>query len=127
MSTTISTKRIEWIDALRGFTMLFVVYYHLEVCGLFIDSPAHGLNGFFRTFRMPLFFFISGFVAYKNNELWNLNNYKTKLIKKRLMMRMYLKEIGLKIDALVIMTIKKREIICFQIQINGNMIQHIMN
>lgn len=82
MSTTISTKRIEWIDALRGFTMLFVVYYHLEVCGLFIDSPAHGLNSFFRTFRMPLFFFISGFVAYKNNELWNLNNYKTKLIKK---------------------------------------------
>ena len=32
-----------------------------------------------------------------------------------------------KIDVPVFMTIKKREIICFQIQINGNMIQHIMN
>ncbi len=62
-----STKRIEYIDAMRGFTMFLVVMCHVSAWGLNCD----GYSSIFSTFRMPLFFFISGFVFYKVNTLWN--------------------------------------------------------
>ena len=34
------------------------------------------------TFRMPLFFFISGFIAYKSAEYWNLSFFKQRMITK---------------------------------------------
>ena len=82
MNTNNGTKRIEWIDALRGFTMLLVVYSHVEVLGM--DIPAHisGLNSLVTLFRMPLFFFISGFVAYRINDTWDFKSYNAKMLKK---------------------------------------------
>ncbi len=56
--------RIEYIDCLRGVTMLLVVWYHLFRVG-FTHKYDSSIVTFFGTFRMPLFFFISGFVAYK--------------------------------------------------------------
>ena len=53
------TKRIEYIDAMRGFTMLLVVMFHVE--WTFWGSD-YGYNSFIEVFRMPLFFFISGWV-----------------------------------------------------------------
>lgn len=76
MSTQTSSKRIEYIDALRGFTMILVVFSHIFIPGI---SP---LNKLFVTFRMPLFFFISGYIAYKANEVWNFSNYTQKLLSK---------------------------------------------
>lgn len=75
-TTPTSTKRIEYIDALRGFTMILVVFSHLYIPDI---TP---LNKIFITFRMPLFFFISGFIAYKANEIWNLSSYTAKLLNK---------------------------------------------
>lgn len=60
--------RIEWIDAMRGFTMLIVVWYHVclnTYCGESYDV----FTLFFKTFRMPLFFFISGFIAFRLGEI----------------------------------------------------------
>ncbi|MBD5230778.1 MAG: acyltransferase [Bacteroidales bacterium] len=51
------SNRAEWIDIVRGVTMLLVVYSH--VC-----SSSSSLNSIFLTTRMPLFFFISGFFMY---------------------------------------------------------------
>ena len=59
-------KRIEYIDALRGFTMLLVVYHHIQFIG-YGDNDFDSFNDVFIKFRMPLFFFISG---------WVLNNSK---------------------------------------------------
>lgn len=56
-----SKSRIGYIDAMRGFTMILVVYHHVILYVLQIDST---INSIFLTFRMPLFFFISGFMAY---------------------------------------------------------------
>ena len=81
MQTNTATKRIGWIDALRGFTMILVVFYHVEIFSLGIE-PDFGLNGLFKLFRMPLFFFISGFIAYRSNELWDAAHYRTRLLKK---------------------------------------------
>ena len=82
MQTSTNRKRIEWIDALRGFTMILVVFSHVETFGLDIHSNGDGINDFFRLFRMPLFFFVSGFIAYRMNEVWDWNHYKGSMLKK---------------------------------------------
>ena len=61
-------QRIEYIDALRGFTMLLVVMTHCS--GFCLQSMDGSFNSFMVQFRMPLFFFISGFVFYKKT-IWN--------------------------------------------------------
>lgn len=64
----IPTKRIEYIDALRGFTMILVVFAHVETIG-FSDAMHKSFFGdLFCMFRMPLFFFISGFIAWRERE-----------------------------------------------------------
>lgn len=71
METIAPRKRIEYIDALRGFTMLLVVFSHIELFGLGIYSNDSVLNTLFIQFRMPLFFFISGFLAYSAKKVWD--------------------------------------------------------
>ncbi len=61
------TERIEYIDALRGFTMILVIYYHVQVIS-YGYNDFDSFNNVFIKFRMPLFFFISGWVL-NNNKL----------------------------------------------------------
>lgn len=69
--------RIEYIDAMRGFTMLLVVYCHVTCMTfqdgqLVMDFPQRWIfNNLFVQFRMPLFFLVSGFVMYKASRMWN--------------------------------------------------------
>lgn len=60
--------RIEYIDALRGFTMILVVFTHVEIFS-FMKSYSSFIYEIIVSFYMPLFFFISGFMA--NKEVWN--------------------------------------------------------
>ena len=60
------SQRIGYIDAIRGFTMMLVVYNHVLVHSFGGDAN-WGFNSIFITFRMPLFFFISGFLMYKTD------------------------------------------------------------
>lgn len=76
-------KRIEYIDALRGFTMILVVLSHVAHINLGVDvSNNDNFHYYFQQFRMPLFFFVSGFLLYKANFKWNLENTKFFLYKK---------------------------------------------
>lgn len=65
------TNRIEYIDALRGFIMLLIVMIH--VSNFCLESVYR--IGTFHTllfeFELPLFFFVSGFVFYKDMN-WNI-------------------------------------------------------
>ena len=63
------TKRIGYIDAMRGFTMILVVYSH--VCGFCLGDRSMGFNDVLFLFRMPCFFFISGWLFYKADRQWN--------------------------------------------------------
>lgn len=74
-------KRIQWIDAMRGFTMFLVVLGHVFLFSLGY-AKATALPSIFLTFRMPLFFFISGFVAYKSVDKWNSGFFIDNLLKK---------------------------------------------
>lgn len=62
-------KRMLWIDAMRGFSMLLVVFGHV-----LIPMNLSGYNSFLGsvllTFRLPLFFFVSGFFAYRALNWW---------------------------------------------------------
>lgn len=68
------TNRIQFIDGLRGFTISLVVYHHL--CAIAFPPDLSFVNNIFLSFRMPLFFFISGFFVYSHN-------YTKQLLKKR--------------------------------------------
>lgn len=72
-------KRIEYIDALRGFTMILVVMAH--VCQFSFNTSSTILS-FFSVFRMPLFFTISGFVLYKPQMVFDGTTLMTFLKKK---------------------------------------------
>lgn len=67
-----------YIDALRGVTMFLVVYHHvIGVCngGTLVFEKA-------LLFRMPLFFLISGFVAYKSLDFWTPRNTGKRIVDK---------------------------------------------
>ena len=46
-------KRISWIDMAKGYGIVFVILEHMGTCSL---------GTWIRTFHMPLFFFLSGYV-----------------------------------------------------------------
>ena len=54
-------KRLDYLDSLRGVAMLCVIYYH--IC-IYLLGESTAINDSLVRWRMPLFFFISGFFAF---------------------------------------------------------------
>ncbi len=65
------SQRIGYIDALRGFTMFLVVLNHVAMLCWHITSKTPSFHTYLTQVRMPMFFFISGFVLYKADVVWN--------------------------------------------------------
>lgn len=59
------SRRLEYMDCLRGVAMIFVIYFHLLAYQTDTNSA---VNEFLMRWRMPLFFFISGFFALITND-----------------------------------------------------------
>ncbi|MBQ9284932.1 MAG: acyltransferase [Bacteroidaceae bacterium] len=76
-------QRLEWLDALRGFTMFMVVTNHIYGFGFDTNTKYSMFMSVCLLFRMPLFFFISGFLAYKASFSWNMRD-TSQLIAKKL-------------------------------------------
>ena len=82
INTMKQKERMEWLDAMRGFTMILVVAYHVAQIG-FDQSIKHSSSlSFLMLFRMPLFFFVSGFLAYKASLVWDFKTFISLLGKK---------------------------------------------
>ena len=64
-------QRIEYIDAMRGFTMILVVFAH--VCYFCFGDSRMGYNAIFILFRLPCFFMLSGWLF----EPVSSNSFKT--------------------------------------------------
>ena len=77
-------NRIGYIDALRGLTMILVVYFHIAAYGF--GSYELGYNDIIERFRMPTFFFISGWLFYKADRIWNRQAI-TSIIRKKFMVQ----------------------------------------
>ena len=63
-------QRLEWLDALRGFTMLMVVTNHVYGMSFATNTKYSMFMSLCLLFRMPLFFFISGFLAWRPAFTW---------------------------------------------------------
>ncbi len=69
-------KRIGYLDALRGFAIFMIVFMHVEhfCLGITFDKSIWG--SIVITFFLPVFFFISGYLAKKeistplHKEIW---------------------------------------------------------
>lgn len=62
----IHTKRLNYIDALRALAIFMVVVSHVSNRDFGIRPYDSYWNHFICTFYLPLFFFISGFLSFKN-------------------------------------------------------------
>ena len=69
-------QRIEYIDAMRGFTMILVIYSH--ICHFCFGNSLLGFNAVFFLFRLPCFFFISGwlFETTAHKPFWQVTRRK---------------------------------------------------
>lgn len=69
-------QRIEYIDAMRGFTMILVVFAH--VCHFCLGDSRMGGNAVFILFRLPCFFMISGwlFETVAQKPFWEIARHK---------------------------------------------------
>lgn len=67
-------QRLSWLDALRGFTMILVVAYHVAQFTFQETEKTSAALPFLVLMRMPLFFFVSGFLAYKADFSWTIPN-----------------------------------------------------
>lgn len=81
-TTMTGTKRIEFIDAMRGFTMILVVVCHVSGFCLGIENDIPSIHPYLYEFRMPTFFFISGFVLYNAKQIWD-SKYVFAFLKKK--------------------------------------------
>ena len=70
----VQNKRLSWLDALRGFTMILVVAYHVAQFAFHENEKTSSALPFLVLMRMPLFFFVSGFLAYKATFSWTIPN-----------------------------------------------------
>ena len=75
-------ERIKYLDAMRGFTMFLVVFGHVMFFSFELGGYSTVIGSIFLTFRMPMFFFISGFIAYKSIDYWTFPFFITRFIKK---------------------------------------------
>lgn len=77
-----SGERLKVLDVIRGVTMILVVFHHVRGVTFGLYGTPSPLSEFFVAFRMPMFFFISGFVAYKAVEAWTWDFFRRRLVKK---------------------------------------------
>ena len=61
---------------------MFVVAYTHIVQFCINDAPKTGIHQFLTLLFLQMFFFISGFVGYKDSEKWSLSEFKVFLLKK---------------------------------------------
>ncbi|MDE7411514.1 MAG: acyltransferase [Paramuribaculum sp.] len=77
-----SAHRIGYFDSMRGLSMILVVLGHIY---LFADPETNDLStptAILMSFRMPLFFGISGFFAYRTLQHWSAALMKQTTIRK---------------------------------------------
>lgn len=68
--------RIVWLDTMKGIAIFLVVIGHVMNNMHLMDSP---VNKWIHLFNMPLFFFLSGFLAYNTSNKFLLENVKKKV------------------------------------------------
>lgn len=80
-NVTMKMSRMDYIDAMRGFSMVLVVFGHI-LLSMGFPTNTKVLGAVLLTFRMPLFFCVSGFFAFKVVDKWS-NTYTIDIFKRK--------------------------------------------
>lgn len=78
-------QRLRYIDAMRGLAIWLVVFSHVTNAYLkmpITNASFEGVYYMMTMFRMPLFFFVSGFFAFRMAEKWTWPTVKRVMTKK---------------------------------------------
>lgn len=75
-------KRVAFLDCLRGFTMIMVVWHHITLFSFDIQHEESFIAQLMMFIRMPTFFFVSGMIAYKAVHHWTFGRLTGMLTKK---------------------------------------------
>lgn len=71
------SKRLAYLDAIKCFAILLVISGHVQFFGMDLkDSYASPGNLMLYSFKMPLFFFVSGYLAFKENAFGTIGELK---------------------------------------------------
>ena len=57
-NSTVGKKRLDYIDFMKGICILLIVQTHID--GTFFDTLLPGLNNALQSFRVPMYYFLSG-------------------------------------------------------------------
>lgn len=82
----ITTSRQKWLDFLKGFLIILVVYGHIDIHLLPGDTLNSSISSAIYIFHMPLFFLIMGFLMYSGNYTFGKLKRQTY---KRLLQQLY--------------------------------------
>ncbi len=75
-------KRLGYIDAMRGFGILSVIYSHLVVMGMRGSEYQSSVAPIVQLYFMPLFFFISGYLSIKIGYVQTTSELRDLVLKK---------------------------------------------
>lgn len=71
-----NSKRFAYIDVVRCLGILIVINGHVQLYGMDIEAYASPSTLMLYSFNMPLFFFVSGYLAYKGKEIGKVGELK---------------------------------------------------
>lgn len=75
-------NRVKYIDALKGFAIIWVVMGHITEKSMGINNTL--FNNFYASFHMPVFMFLSGIFAYSLKSNWHYSDFLSFIRKKSL-------------------------------------------
>lgn len=81
-----SGGRINYLDVLRGLSMLMVIYCHVRLFSFKLSPESSPIGTFFNAVMVHMFFFISGYLAYKRERLWSVSLYAKNIAGKAIML-----------------------------------------
>ena len=67
-------NRISWLDSVRGFAFLMVIYGHIVCCGNMV------LNNYFAPVFLTSFFFVSGYLFKEDVSFWKFFEQRTRTL-----------------------------------------------
>lgn len=77
----IKQGRLEYMDLLKGITILLVVFGHLLQANT-LESSHHPIFSYIYSFHMPLFMFISGYLGFKTYTVTSINEAMSGILNK---------------------------------------------
>lgn len=82
MNNPKETGRLAYLDFVRGLSMVLVIFGHQLIHSESVWGTPAVINDVMANFRLPLFFFISGYFVYKPEGIWTFKYFGNTFLRK---------------------------------------------